>query len=525
MNDANIDRAFEPRAVLRPHVRRLVCGAVVLARGARGHDMRFAGPPRAGRYTLRMGVGTDLIYALAGVVSSPAWGANLLRTGKWRTDWAGRLGRVSTFPSQAGADQPQNRNRRERRTLLIHAVSVGEAAAIRSLVGQLQQMAGGRLELVVSCTTDTGVARAKSLYEPDVRVVRYPLDFSACVRRFLDGVRPDAVALVELEVWPNFAAACRRRAIPLAVINGRLSERSRRLYAPLRPLVRRTFAGLDAVLAQDASYAARFAELGVRPDRLEAIGSMKWDNADLRYPSGPHEREAVEALGQALGVDRDKPLIVAGSTGPDEEVMLLERCPADVQLLLAPRKPERFEEVARLHPAMVRRSNHPDARRPPPPTRAAAGRFILDTLGELRRAYALADVVIVGRSFNGWGGSDPIEPVGLGRPTLIGPAHHHFQSVVDALRSGGGLEVTDDPIDTAISLLKDRRRAEALAESGRAVILSHQGASTRTARRLLDLLGISAPTSNATPEDGGEPAAAAAGSRAHAARPPAAHRP
>jgi 3-deoxy-D-manno-octulosonic-acid transferase len=195
-----------------------------------------------------------------------------------------------------------------------------------------------------------------------------------------------------------------------------------------------------------------------------------------------------QALADAMGIDRRRPLIVAGSTGPGEEKLLIDTCPSHAQLLLVPRKPERFAEVAALDPVMVRRSQHPDggATRVPAENRL----FLLDTMGELRKAYALADVVIVGRSFLGLYGSDMMEPVALGKPTIIGPHHSDFAHIMEALIAAGGILVTDRPGQAAAELLADPERAKAMAAAGREVIRARQGATRRHAHMLLRLLGI-----------------------------------
>ncbi len=249
------------------------------------------------------------------------------RTGKLRTDWAARMGDV----------RPPLRPRGERPRVLVHAVSVGEVNAVRALVAALS----GTCEVVVSATTDTGLARAVQVFEPDTRVVRFPFDISTAVRSFLDAVRPDAALLCELEVWPNFSEVCVERGIPLAVVNGRLSARSFRGYFRGRALLGPMFRRLSAVGAQDEAYAQRFAQMGVPPDRITVTGTMKWDTAEI----ADHVPGADE-LAREMGIDRGRPVIVAGSTAPDEHAMLHAATPEGVQLLCAPRKPEWFDRAA-----------------------------------------------------------------------------------------------------------------------------------------------------------------------------------
>jgi len=418
-----------------------------------------------------MGRGLDIVYAVGGALSSPVWGINLLRTGKWRSDWSARLG-YESIPEKACQRGPGDMG-----TLLIHTVSVGETNLIRPLVAQLhQQYSYPKLRIVICATTNTGYQRAVDLYRDEHEVVRYPLDFSSSVNRFLDRIAPNLIALAELEVWPNFVEAAAKRDIPIGVINGRLTERSFRRYQRLGPLVYRTFRQLNFAGVQTDDYAARFHTLGVPQDRVQVMDTMKWDAAHVADTV-----EGADELAAEMGIDRDKPLVVAGSTGPGEEKMLLDAKPAGVQLLLVPRRPERFEEVAGLSPQMVRRTKAA--------TENAQGElFLLDTMGELRKAYALADVVIVGRSFRGLYGSDMMEPIALAKPTIIGPRYSDFAGMMQPLIEANGIIVTTDPWPAAIDLLDDRDKAGQLAQRGRSVILAHQGAAQRYADLLLDQL-------------------------------------
>jgi 3-deoxy-D-manno-octulosonic-acid transferase len=415
-----------------------------------------------------MARGYDLLYAGAALLGSPVLGFNLLRTGKWRTDWQGRFGKRPALP------------RDPRPTVLLHGVSVGEINATRELVRRLTREDAPPVRLVISATTNTGIERARRLYESDHTVVRFPFDFSWMVRRFLDAVNPELIVLVELEVWPNLAQECQRRGIPLCVINGRLSDSSYRNYRFVAPLVRPIFRTLAAAAAQTQVYGERFTDLGVPAERVTVTDNMKWDT--VRVADGV---PGADELAFAMGIDRSKPLIVAGSTGPGEEELLVATRPPGVQLLLVPRKPERFESVARLVDGSIRRTEHPDGAR-----RAVddAELFLLDTMGELAKAYSLADVAVVGRSFKARGGSDPIEPIALGKPTIIGPHHKNFADVVAAFREAAGITVSDAPMAAATELLSDPERAREMAELGREVIRARQGATERHAELVYRLL-------------------------------------
>lgn len=402
----------------------------------------------------------DPIYLLAATVTAPWWAR------KARGGWPERFGKIEALPAK-------NRPR-----LMLHAVSVGEVAALRHLVPLLTP----HCDLLITASTDTGLKRATELFGATCHVRRYPLDASWAVKRFLDATRPDVVALVELELWPNFVNACTSRGIRVGVINGRLSARSFNGYRKIRQYLRRIFGRLEFAAVQDADYAARFEAMGVHPGRCLISGSMKWDAARIEdHVSG------ADMLASEMGIDRSRPLIVAGSTGPGEEELLHSACPKGVQLLCAPRRPERFDEAARALPAAVRRSKK--AARP------GADRFLLDTIGELRMAYSLADVVVVGRSFGDLHGSDPIEPIALGKPTIIGPAFSDFAQIVHALESDGGLvRATRQTLAPTLErLIANPEERKGLAERGRASIRAHQGASASHAELLLSLLESNPP--------------------------------
>ena len=449
-----------------------------------------------------MGIGRDILYGLGAAATAPLWGSRLLKTGKWKTDWPARLGRHPATDLATDA--------RPTKRLLLYGVSVGEVNAIRHLVRQLSGHAN--LQLVIAAATDTGLARAEALYGQHHTVLRFPYDFSFAVRGFLDVVRPDAVALVELEVWPNFIDACTARNIPVAVVNGRLSARSFGRYRKVKRLVAPSFAQLAAAAVQTQDYARRFIELGVPEDRVVVTDSMKWDNtpvltADADVDQAPSPEAA--ALGRALGIDPAKPLVVAGSTAPGEERLLLERRPPGTQVLIVPRKPEWFDAVAKAmarfgplarrsdaatdhHSPRPRPTADPEAD-PHPAASASPGPelFLLDSMGELAQAYRLADVAVVGRSFLGnLHGSDMMEPVAMGRPTVIGPFHSDFAEAARALADAGGLIISGDPMGTAVELLHNPKLAAEVAAAGRGVILSRQGATTRTAGLLRDLLQL-----------------------------------
>lgn len=402
-----------------------------------------------------MNLALDAAYLVFAAVSAPWW----LR--KKRGAWAERFGNAPPLP-------PKTRPR-----VLIHAVSVGETNLIRALVDRLARDA----EVVIASTTDTGAERARALFAGKARLVRYPLDASWSVRRFLDAVRPDAAAMVELELWPNFASECRARGIPLAIINGRLSDRSHRRYAMARPILGRAFAGLAFAAVQDETYAERFRAAGAPPDRVRIAGSMKWDAAAIE--DNPRADPAAHALAREMGIDPSRPLIVAGSTAPDEHGLLHAATPPGAQLLCAPRRPEWFGPAAAAMPGCIRRTQNPRDER-----------FLLDSIGELRAAYALADIVVIGRSFGELHGSDPMEPAGMGKPIVMGPAFADFRAAVDALEQAGGLaRATRDTLPAILAgLVRDSAERERIGARARECVRAHQGATERHAELILGML-------------------------------------
>ncbi|MBX3403950.1 MAG: hypothetical protein KF699_11120 [Phycisphaeraceae bacterium] len=417
----------------------------------------------------------DALYLPAAVVTAPWWAR------KTRGGWSERFGRIGPLPPQSPG----------RKRVLLHAVSVGEVNTLRALVPMLSRES----DVVVSATTDTGLARARALFEPAgaepvARVVRYPLDFSPAVERFLDAVRPDAVALVELELWPNFVARCGARGVPVCVINGRLSARSFRGYHRFRSFFAKTFGALEFAAVQDSAYAQRFVAMGVPESRVRITGSMKWDSVSLE-DTAPGAKE----LAETLGIDPSRPLIVAGSTAElpgaaeSEERLLHEACPAGVQLLCAPRRPERFDAAFETMGGTghcVRRTAAADRT-----ATRSNDRFLLDTIGELRAAYALADIAVIGRSFGGLHGSDPIEPIALGRPTVMGPHYANFEAIVAAFREAGALEIVEPSRlgQVLAHLLADPTRRAAMAKAGRACVRAHQGATAVHADMILHMAG------------------------------------
>jgi 3-deoxy-D-manno-octulosonic-acid transferase len=427
----------------------------------------------------------NLGYLIAGVLFLPIAFYRMVCERRYLRGWRNRLGLVP----ERNTDRP---------AIWVHAVSMGEVNAAKPLIEKLRQQIPFH-DIFVSTNTDTGYNRAISLFDPG-HVFFSPFDFSFTIETALNRIKPSLILLMELEVWPNMLSLAKDRNIPVVVVNGRVTERSAHRYGLLGPIVRWIFRHLRLVLAQDDIYAKRFAKLGVSAQKLIVSGSLKWDGATIT-DSVPSKDE----LARAVGIDPNKRLLVAGQTGDDLEEETVIRCYHqlrsrwnDLQLAIIPRKPERFDHVARLISARgfhaVRRSNHPDGSQGPEHMVAGKPVVVLgDTMGELRKFYNLATITFVGRTLVPMGGSDVMEVAALGKPIVVGPHGFNFADAIQKLISAGAAVQVDVPekLATVIGeILADPARLEAMSNSARDVVISNQGATAKTASAICDILGM-----------------------------------
>lgn len=424
----------------------------------------------------------DTAYALGLLLAAPWLMLRRLRRGPGSLALTERLGRTPSRPVATAC-------------VWIHGVSLGEINATRTIVTELRRRAP-HVVVVISSTTRTGLDRARELYPGNV-VFRFPLDFSFAVRRVLNTLRPSLIVLMELEVWPNLLEIASRRNIPVIIANGRATDEKsvRRFQWPvLRMVAQRMFRQLSWVGAQDEQYAERFRVLGAPPEKIEVTGSVKYDAADVS-----DRIEGQDALRDAMGMDPDAPLWVCGSTGPGEESLILDAYQTlliefpQLQLAIIPRRPERFDEVARLIVergfACLRRSTGA------PLVPAAGGEprpvFLGDTMGELRKFYALAAVVFVGRTLTPLGGSDLMEAAGLAKALIAGPHTENFAEATELLCAAGGVRIVRDGTELAeavAGLLRDPNQRAHMGQAARETILQHRGATERTVQRILRFL-------------------------------------
>lgn len=415
----------------------------------------------------------NLAYLVALVLAAPWLVVQAIRKGKYREGFGAKfLGLVPVRQS-------------DRFCLWMHAVSVGEVNVLAPLVAQIAKR-WPNWECVVSTTTMTGMALAKKKY-PQLTVFYCPLDFSWAVRRAMKRIRPDLLLLAELELWPNLIRAAGECGAGVAIINGRLSEHSFRGYLRLRPLVQRVLARLDLIAVQDATYAARFLELGARPDAVRVTGSIKYDGAQT-----DRDNPTTTRLRQLSGFAPDDIVFLAGSTQePEEEAAVavfreLQPSHSRLRLVLVPRHPDRFDTVARLLDrsglAWQRRTDL-DRQAPNPEARI----LLVDVVGELGAWWGTASVAFVGGSFGNRGGQNMIEPAAYGVAVSFGPNTRNFRDVVATMLSADAAVVVENPESLTAFVrrcLEEPNFAAGLGGRARRLVASQLGATGRT----IDLL-------------------------------------
>jgi 3-deoxy-D-manno-octulosonic-acid transferase len=370
-------------------------------------------------------------------------------------------------------------------SIWIHAVSVGEVLVARGLVEALKARFPAR-RVIVSTTTATGNALARQALAAD-GVFFNPLDLPWSVRRALAGLNPSLLVLVETEIWPNLIHEAHRRGTRVAVANGRLSPRSFPRYRRLRPLLARVLREVDVFLMQGEAHAERARVIGAPPERVRVTGNIKYD---APAAGGAPSAGMTALLGAATA-----PLWVAGSTMAGEEELVLrafaEARPAvpALRLLIAPRHPERADDVASL----AERAGHRVARRSRLGTSAWEGGdvLVLDTMGELAQAYPFATVVFVGGSLVPTGGHNVLEPALAGRAVIVGPHMENFQEIADEFRAAGALVQVAAAAELGPALarlLRDPEERERLGAGAKALVERSRGALRATVEALAELV-------------------------------------
>lgn len=355
----------------------------------------------------------------------------------------------------------------------LHAVSVGETRAAAPIVAALKARYPGH-RILLTHMTPTGRRASEELFGDGVLRAYLPYDYPLAVRRFLEHFRPVVGVIMETELWPNLVAACKAGGVPLLLANARLSEKSARRYARFPRLTRAALEGLAAIAAQTEQDAARLRALGA--PQVDVLGNVKFD---LLPP--PEQLALGEALRQRMG---PRPVLLAASTREGEEALLFEalakRPLGEALLVVVPRHPQRFEEVAALAAkagfAVQRRSENA-------PVAAQTQVLLGDSMGEMFAYYAACDIAFVGGSLLDYGSQNLIEPCAVGRPVLIGRSTYNFSLAAEqALECGAARQIgtAEELLGAAEALLRDQAARRRMGEAGRAFAARHRGATART---------------------------------------------
>ncbi len=390
----------------------------------------------------------------------------------YRARWGERLGFIATFPVKP--------------RLWIHAVSVGEVIAATPLIRAWQSQHPD-WAILVTTTTPTGSAQLRRVFGETIEHVYLPYDLPSAVRRFFERTQPTLGVIMETELWPNLFAEAKRRGIPLVLANARLSERSMRGYAKVHELVAETLACVSLIAARDAQDVARFIALGASPDKVEALGNLKFD-----LELAPKTRERGEKWREMFGKEHKVWIAASTHPGEDEQVLaahqqVMAQYP-DALLLLAPRHPERAGDVAKLAEvqglSLVRRSNF-NVGANLSHLQQDVSVVLIDTLGELMDFYAASDVALVGGSLVAHGGHNPLEPLSLNLPVLSGASVFNFSEIYAAMQEDGLVTWVEDGASLAQALLTALDAAQPNQEQrGSSFLTRHSGALARLLVRL-----------------------------------------
>jgi 3-deoxy-D-manno-octulosonic-acid transferase len=421
----------------------------------------------------------SLALALAMLLSLPYWLYQILRHGKYRNGLAERMGRAPARLTATGTHSPRVR------VIWIHAVSLGEVLAVSGLVEQIRRNFPQH-RVLISTTTDTGQALARNRFG-EANVFYFPMDFAFAIRPFLRALQPELIVLAETEFWPNFLRLARGSGARIAVVNARISDRSWPNYRRFRWALRKMLMNVDLFLTQTPQDSARLQSIGAEARRVQVTGNLKFD---INLPPSP---PIAESLRQSLAAEGAGPVLVCGSTVEGEEPLLLKAfenlrvAHPRVVMVLAPRHPERFDQVAIL----LRQLDIRSFRRSLWQGEALAGCVLLvDSVGELAALYALADVAFVGGSLVPRGGHNIIEPAQHGVAIVTGNHTENFRDIVALFRSRDAVRIVgmaELPL-TLMQLLADDAERHALGRRAQETVRSQMGATLRTLEALNTLI-------------------------------------
>jgi 3-deoxy-D-manno-octulosonic-acid transferase len=412
----------------------------------------------------------DLIFLIVATIYLPVY---LFK----RKFHRGFLTRLGFLPRDLSLNKP----------IWIHAVSVGEAMAVRCLVDELRKIYSDK-KFVISTVTVTGNKIVQDIAKQGDFVTYLPLDLSFIVSSVIDKVMPSLFVIAETEIWPNLISYLYRKNIPIVTVNGRVSDASFRGYSSIKFLLKPILEKVSLFCVQTQRDAGRLACLGVSEDKIRITGNMKFD-IKVYASTYPQGRDHTDYRSR-LKLDSSDKLFVAGSTHPQEEEIILDvykelqRDFPNLKLLIAPRHPPRCRDIARLISTFGFRSVFVSGLPSDCSTCIPQPVFILDTVGELISFYAVADIVFVGGSLIKKGGHNILEPASLSKPILFGPHMFNFRDIADLFLNNQAAIVVYDPVDlktNIAALLRNHSRAIELGRRAQQLILQNQGATKRSA--------------------------------------------
>ncbi|MEJ2007300.1 MAG: 3-deoxy-D-manno-octulosonic acid transferase [Acidobacteriota bacterium] len=400
---------------------------------------------------------------------------------------------------------PSSFRQETRGSIWIHAVSVGETLAIGGLVKELQRRYPDRKIFLSSVTAAGREAGEKRL--PGIAGQFYlPFDWVWAVRRVLEQIRPSVLLIVETELWPNMLNTAKEFGCATLLVNARVSDRSFPGYRRIRPFMRRVLQNLSRICTQTATDAERFQTLGAPAECVVITGNLKFDGRPPEF--GSFGVKMKEILARA----NRSPVFVAGSTMRGEEALVLQawqtihKTHPHAFMILAPRHPARFDEVAGLlqtqHLSYIRRTGLSPANGEMLRRFGSAEILLLDTIGELAETFGLADIVFVGGSLVPTGGHNVVEPAFWGKPIIFGPHMTNFRDVASLfLRARGSVQVSDSNglADAVLRLLANPAEAQALGERAKGVVNQQAGAALRVLSQMEEWLGAPQPAAAAAP--------------------------
>ena len=426
----------------------------------------------------------NVFFTLFFLSSSPYYFWRMSRRGNWQPGFQERFGKFSSRFKAALTN---------RHVLWIHAVSVGEVNMAMHLIRAIETRLPN-LKIVVSTTTTTGMGELRKRLPSHIEKIYYPIDKRKYVSRALRVINPEAIVLVEAEIWPNFLWSARSRGIPTFLVNARLSDRSFRGYRRSGFLFRQLFRSFAGIGVQNEKDRERLIALGGRPEAVRVVGNLKFDGAVLL------ERPAMDVMTvlSQIGVGARDLILVAGSTHAGEEAILgrvyqkLRQEFPNLFLIVVPRHFERGKEAGQdLEAAGLRVVYRTELSAETRQSRQEVDCLLVNSTGELRYFYEPATLIFVGKSLAGEGGQNPIEPAALRKPILFGPNMQNFESIVASfLRAEAAMQVRDEfELEQAFrKLLLDPAARERMGERALQVVKENKGSIDRTVDMIVEHL-------------------------------------